>query len=142
MSGSATSSTVQLGAYVGNPNNSDASEEAATNAQFNSLAAAMGQAPTLMDTYIDQSIPQSQWASYAQWDAVIYFPDFLARPHETLLRLRLRRRSLSMFLHSLMVALLHRVKLLLLIGIQHPTNLIIGRFVDVHHFCVAIFPRQ
>ena len=63
-----TSTTTQLGVYVGNPNNSDAGEQATTMAAFNSFASMVG-TPTTMNTYVDQTIPASQWAGNAQWDA-------------------------------------------------------------------------
>ena len=59
----------QLGVYVGNPNNADATEQAATVSAISGFTAAMGQAPTVMNTYVDQSIPASQWAGNAGWDA-------------------------------------------------------------------------
>ena len=64
----AATSGTQLGVYVGNPNNSDAGEQATTMAAFASFASAVG-TPTAMNTYVDQSIPASQWAGNAGWDA-------------------------------------------------------------------------
>jgi hypothetical protein len=58
-----------LGVYVGTFNNSDPSEQATVDTQYNTFVSAMGQAPTMIDTYIDDSKPESEWAANAQWAA-------------------------------------------------------------------------
>jgi hypothetical protein len=59
--------TTKLAAYVGNPNEFDTTEQAATTAEWNSLAGAMGQAPTMMLTYLDETHPLADWIGDAQW---------------------------------------------------------------------------
>jgi hypothetical protein len=58
----------KLAAFVGNPNIYSASEQTATTAEWNSLSAAVGQSPTMMLTYQDETHPLSQWVADAQWD--------------------------------------------------------------------------
>ncbi|OYV35915.1 MAG: hypothetical protein B7Z80_17065, partial [Rhodospirillales bacterium 20-64-7] len=64
-----TNMTLQLGTYVGVPDNSNSAAEAAVAQQYNSFTAAMGQNASLMNTYVDDSLPESQWVSDAQWEA-------------------------------------------------------------------------
>lgn len=59
--------STKLAAFVGNPNEYSATEQAATTAEWNSLTAAMGQAPTMMLTYLDETHPLSAWVGDAQW---------------------------------------------------------------------------
>ncbi len=63
------SSKIPLGVYVGNPNDADPNEQAATQAQFESFAQAVGRAPTFMDTYVDYSQDWSSFAGNAAWSA-------------------------------------------------------------------------
>jgi hypothetical protein len=58
-----------LGAYIGQPNNASAADEAAFTAEYNSFTGLMGAAPQFLNYYIDQSQPVSQWVGNAQWAA-------------------------------------------------------------------------
>ncbi|MGA3006001.1 MAG: right-handed parallel beta-helix repeat-containing protein, partial [Acetobacteraceae bacterium] len=61
--GSALSTGVALAGFAGFPNEWDPTETAATLAQWNSLTAAMGQAPTMMLTYVNYDDPLSEWVT-------------------------------------------------------------------------------
>lgn len=65
----AATNTAPLGVFVGNPNDADPAEQAATKAQFNAFVSAMGRAPTFMDTFIDESGAESLWVASAQFSA-------------------------------------------------------------------------
>ncbi len=58
-----------LGVFVGGPNGSDPSRNAAVDSQFSSFTQVMGTTPQFMDAYIDQSQPIDAWASNASWTA-------------------------------------------------------------------------
>jgi len=59
-----------LGAYVGNPNGSDPTAEAAFESQYNAFVKDMGGArPQFMDTFVDFTQDPSQWGANASWDA-------------------------------------------------------------------------
>ena len=66
---SKTSTPFPLGAYLGNPDNSNAAAEATFTNYFTSFTALMGSAPQFLDVFIDQSQPVSQWVGNSQWDA-------------------------------------------------------------------------
>src|SRR5271166_2240960 len=57
------SNTTLLGAYIGVPG------EANATTQYNSFTSAMGQAPTVLNEYVDPSQPESDWAGNAGWSA-------------------------------------------------------------------------
>ena len=59
----------RLGAYLGNPNNSDAAEQALFDAKYSSFTQLMGAAPSLLDYYIDESQPIGSWVGNANWEA-------------------------------------------------------------------------
>lgn len=58
-----------LGVYVGGPDASNPTAEAAVVSQYAAFEQAMGAAPQFMDTYIDQSQPISNWAANASFTA-------------------------------------------------------------------------
>jgi Ca-dependent carbohydrate-binding module xylan-binding/Glycosyl hydrolase family 26 len=59
----------QLAGFTGFPNEWDPTETANTLAEWNSLTAAMGQAPTMMLTYIDYTHPLSGWVTNdTEWE--------------------------------------------------------------------------
>ena len=58
-----------LGAYIGQPDNSNTVSEAAYISEYNSFTQLMGTAPQFLDYFLDQSQPVSQWAGNAQWAA-------------------------------------------------------------------------
>ena len=62
----ASNSHALLGAYVGVPDSNSAAEADVTQ-QYNSFVSAMGQAPGVMDSYVDTTLPESQWVSDSQW---------------------------------------------------------------------------
>ena len=58
-----------LGAYLGNPDNSSAANEATYEANYSAFTADLGAAPTFLTSFVDQSQPVSQWAGNSQWAA-------------------------------------------------------------------------
>lgn len=58
-----------LGVYVGNPNGSNAQDEAAFEANYARFVATMGTAPSLILSYIDYTQPISAWISNSAWQA-------------------------------------------------------------------------
>lgn len=60
---------IPLGVYVGNPNGSDATAEAAFDNTYRDLASTIGQAPEFIDTFIDFSRNWSDLVGSAQWNA-------------------------------------------------------------------------
>ena len=58
-----------LGAFVGTPNNASASDQAAFINDFNAFANQLGAAPALLDTYVNQNEPISNWSSQNGWQA-------------------------------------------------------------------------
>jgi len=58
-----------LGAYVGNPNGSNANAEAQYEANYNSFVKAMKARPGFNLTYIDYTQPVTDWPSNAGWSA-------------------------------------------------------------------------
>ncbi len=58
-----------VGAYFGNPNGSDASQEATFEANYTSYVSAMQSKPTLITTYVDYTQPVTSWPSNASWQA-------------------------------------------------------------------------
>ena len=65
----AQAATFALGAYLTNPNGSDATAEANFEANAASFASAMGSPATLLDVYVDKGQPVWNWASNASWQA-------------------------------------------------------------------------
>jgi beta-mannanase len=66
----ATSSTpFPLGAYLGNPDNSNAANEATFESLYQSFTGAMGTAPSFFDTYVDQTQSISDWVGNSDWAA-------------------------------------------------------------------------
>ncbi len=65
----ARAATFALGAFLTNPNGSDASAEATFEANAASFAHAMGTPAALIDAYVDKGQPVSSWASNASWQA-------------------------------------------------------------------------
>ncbi len=58
-----------LGVYVGNPNGSDAADEAQFEADFTSFTAALGAAPSYIDAYVDDTQTVANWPGNASWQA-------------------------------------------------------------------------
>ncbi len=69
MSNSSSTPPFALGAYLGNPNGSDASAEATFEADYNSFTATLGAAPTYLTNYVDYAKSISDWVSNASWQA-------------------------------------------------------------------------
>ncbi len=65
----AQAATFALGAYLTNPNGSDASAEATFESYAASFAKAMGTPAKLIDVYVDKTQPVWNWASNASWQA-------------------------------------------------------------------------
>jgi len=59
-----------LGAYLGNPDNSSAANEATYEANYTSFSHLMGAAPQYLATFVDQNQAISQWVGNSQWAAV------------------------------------------------------------------------
>ena len=67
---SATATTpFPLGAYLGNPDNSSAANEATFESWYSSFTQVMGAAPQFLDSYVDYTQPINQWVSNAYWAA-------------------------------------------------------------------------
>lgn len=58
-----------LGAYLGNPDGGNASNEATFEASYKSFAALMGAAPQYLDNFVDYYQSVSGWDSNASWQA-------------------------------------------------------------------------
>ena len=58
-----------LGAYIGNPDNSSAANEATFESYFTNFSNVVGAAPSFLDYFIDQRQAVSNWAGNAQWEA-------------------------------------------------------------------------
>ena len=58
-----------LGAYLGNPDNSDAANEATFENYFSSFTSLTGISPQFLDVFVDQSQPISQWVGNSDWNA-------------------------------------------------------------------------
>ncbi len=69
MSSSTGSTPFPIGAYLGNPNGSDASSEATFEAEYAGFTSTLGVTPTYLDNYVDYTQPVSDWASNASWQA-------------------------------------------------------------------------
>jgi len=63
------SNKIPLGVYVGNPNGNDAGAEAAFDSTFNDLKSTIGQAPALLDTFVDFTGGWLNMIQSAQWNA-------------------------------------------------------------------------
>ena len=59
-----------LGAYLGNPDNSSAANQATYDANYTSFSHLMGAAPQYLTTFVDQNQAISQWVGNSQWAAV------------------------------------------------------------------------
>ena len=76
-------SKVLLGAYIGLPDDSNTPDpyypglnyNTAAADQFASFTSAMGQAPGLMNTYVDYTLPEADWVSQSQWAASSWAAD-------------------------------------------------------------------
>jgi hypothetical protein len=69
MSAAHAGAPIAIGAFLSNPNGSDASAEATFEANASSFQSAVGTAATLVDVYVDKSQPVSSWQSNASWQA-------------------------------------------------------------------------
>ena len=58
-----------LGAYLGNPDNSSAANEATYEANYSAFTQDLGAAPAFLTTFIDQGQPVAQWAGNSQFFA-------------------------------------------------------------------------
>ncbi len=58
-----------LGAYLGDPDNSNPSNEAAFDSTYGSFSTLMGVAPQYLVAYVDQNQPISNWIGNAGWQA-------------------------------------------------------------------------
>ena len=69
---SLVSPSFPLGVFVGNPNVTDPTAEAAFDARYQNFVNLMGTQPVFMDAYVDQTVPISAWAGNASWSAASY----------------------------------------------------------------------
>ena len=69
MSNAAHLTSFPLGAYIANPDNSSASNEAFFENGFDSLKTLMGTAPQYLDVFVDQRLDVNQWVGNTQWNA-------------------------------------------------------------------------
>ncbi len=69
MAVTASTTPFPLGAYLGNPDNSSAANEATYEANYTSFSQLMGAAPQYLTTFVDQTQPISQWVGNSQWAA-------------------------------------------------------------------------
>ena len=69
MADSSLTTPFPLGAYLGNPNESDPSAEATYEAEYNSFTSTLGVAPTYLDNYVDYTHPVSNWIGNASFQA-------------------------------------------------------------------------
>jgi len=58
-----------LGAFLTNPNGSDAGAEAVFESNYNSLKQALGNTPTMIDVYVDGTQSVANWPGNASWQA-------------------------------------------------------------------------
>ena len=69
MASSTSVTPFRLGAYLGNPDNSSAVNQATYDAKYQSFTALMGQAPQMLITFVDQNQAVSQWVGNSMWAA-------------------------------------------------------------------------
>ncbi|HEY0204778.1 MAG TPA: carbohydrate-binding domain-containing protein [Acetobacteraceae bacterium] len=69
MAVTASNTPFPLGAYLGNPDNSSAANEATYEAHYTSFSQLMGAAPQYLTTFVDQNQAISQWVGNSQWAA-------------------------------------------------------------------------
>ena len=69
MSSKSNPTPFPLGAYLGNPDNSDATREATFTNFYASFTALEGSSPQFLDVFVDQNQPISQWVGNSQWNA-------------------------------------------------------------------------
>ena len=69
MSGTPPVTPFPLGAYLGNPDNSDPATEALFEAKYSSFSQLMGAAPQFLVSYLDQYQTINQWVGNAEWAA-------------------------------------------------------------------------
>ncbi len=70
MSATTSSTPFPLGAYLGNPDNSSAANQATYDANYTSFSQLMGAPPQYLATFVDQNQAISQWVGNSQWAAV------------------------------------------------------------------------
>ncbi len=70
MASTASVTPFPLGAYLGNPDNSSAANQALFDSAYDAFTKLMGAAPRFLDTFVDQNQPVSQWAGNSTWAAV------------------------------------------------------------------------
>ncbi len=59
-----------LGAYLSNPDNSSAANQALFDAKYDDFSKLMGAAPRFLDTFVDQNQPVLQWVGNSTWAAI------------------------------------------------------------------------
>ena len=69
MSATTPTTPFPLGAYLGNPDNSSAANEATYEAKYSAFTGTMGAAPRFLTTFIDQRQAVAQWAGNSQFFA-------------------------------------------------------------------------
>ena len=69
MSSTTATTPFPLGAYLGNPDNSSMTNEAAFEASYSGFSQVMGAAPQFFVSYVDQNQSIAQWVGNAQWAA-------------------------------------------------------------------------
>ncbi len=69
MAVTASNTPFPLGAYLGNPDNSSAANEATYEAKYTSFSQLMGAAPQYLATFVDQNQAISRWVGNSQWAA-------------------------------------------------------------------------
>ncbi len=70
MAVTASNTPFSLGAYLGNPDNTSAANQATYDANYTSFSQLMGAAPQYLTTFVDQNQAISQWVGNSQWAAV------------------------------------------------------------------------
>ncbi len=69
MSQTPVATPIPYGAYLSNPDNSNATAEALFQTEYSDLTKLMGAAPQFLTTFVDQTQQISNWAGNAQWAA-------------------------------------------------------------------------
>ncbi len=72
MSSNASSTPSPLGAYLANPDNTSAANEAIFENDYSSFNSLMGTAPQFLDVFIDQTQAVSQWVGNSEFDAASF----------------------------------------------------------------------
>ena len=72
MANTASTTPFPLGAYLSNPDNSSASNEAIFDSKYSNFTKLFGAAPQFIDTYVDYTQPVSSWLGNTDWEAASF----------------------------------------------------------------------